>query len=216
MRILGIFTTLVYLRPNLLITQGTLRNLSNMYNGVFSTETCVTQVHSELKAYSEPCQICQWWQIYSLTYVTLAYLEQWHIQTPKHIQNTAKHLSLNILFKSLCNLEIFWTLVYSELWYIVKWAYLCWQEKLYSEPYRISKMDILLKNPCNYSRFKGPIHSKLLYIQNPCVSATTCIKYHVSSIMYQVRKTNVLLYPLIELWATQYSFLHSLLYIQAI
>ena len=49
--------TLVYLSPNTMRGQGILRNLSNMYDGLFSTEPCVTLVYLELKAYSEPCQI---------------------------------------------------------------------------------------------------------------------------------------------------------------
>ena len=53
----GIFMTLVYLSPNILRAQGILRNLSNMYDGLFSTGPCVTLVYSELKAYSEPCKI---------------------------------------------------------------------------------------------------------------------------------------------------------------
>ena len=54
---LGIFTTLAYLSPNILRAQGKLRNLSNMYDGLFSTEPCVPLVYSELEAYSEPSQI---------------------------------------------------------------------------------------------------------------------------------------------------------------
>ena len=54
---LGIFTTLVYSSPSRLRAQGILRNLSNMYDGLFSTEPCVALVFSELEAYSELCQI---------------------------------------------------------------------------------------------------------------------------------------------------------------
>ena len=57
MRNLGIFMTLVYSSPGMLRDQGILRNLSNMYDGLFSTELCITLVFSELEAYSEPCQI---------------------------------------------------------------------------------------------------------------------------------------------------------------
>ena len=57
MSTLGIFTTLVYLNRNILRAQGILRNLLKMYDGLFSTEACVTLVYSELKAYSEHCQI---------------------------------------------------------------------------------------------------------------------------------------------------------------
>ena len=41
---LGIFTTLAYLTPNTLRAEGKLRNLLNMYDGLFSTEPCVTLV----------------------------------------------------------------------------------------------------------------------------------------------------------------------------
>ena len=54
---LGIFTTLVYSSPGRLRAQGILRNLSNMYDGLFSTEPCITLVFSELDAYSEQSQI---------------------------------------------------------------------------------------------------------------------------------------------------------------
>ena len=47
----------IYSRPGILRAQEILRNLSNMYEGLFSTEPCVTVVFSELEAYSEPCQI---------------------------------------------------------------------------------------------------------------------------------------------------------------
>ena len=54
---LGIFMTLVYSSPGMFRAQGILRNLSNMYDGLLSTELYVTLVFSELEAYSEPCQI---------------------------------------------------------------------------------------------------------------------------------------------------------------
>ena len=54
---LDIFTTLVYPSPGRLRAQGILRNLSNMYDGLFSTEPCITLVFSELDAYSEQSQI---------------------------------------------------------------------------------------------------------------------------------------------------------------
>ena len=57
------------------------------------------------KFYSQPC-------------VNIAFLEPWHIQIQD--QNTAKYLSPNILFKILCNPDIFRTLVDSELWHILK------------------------------------------------------------------------------------------------
>ena len=107
-------------------TRGIFRTLSNIYDGKF---------------YSQPC-------------VTLAYLEPWNIQNPKHIQNTAKHLSRNILFKTLCNPDIFRNLVYSELWYILK-------SKHIQNSAVCLRLDILLRTMCNYSRFRGHIYSQL-------------------------------------------------------
>ena len=46
----------VYSSPITLRAQGILRNLSNMYDGMFSTEPCVT-LFSELEACSQPCQV---------------------------------------------------------------------------------------------------------------------------------------------------------------
>ena len=54
---LGIFTTLVYSSPIISRDQGIHRNLSNMHDGLFSTEPSVTLVYSELEAYLEPCQV---------------------------------------------------------------------------------------------------------------------------------------------------------------
>ena len=56
LRIFKIQFTLVYLTPNILRAQGKFRNLSNMYDGLFSTEPCITLLYSELRAYSGLCQ----------------------------------------------------------------------------------------------------------------------------------------------------------------
>ena len=48
---LVIFTTFVYSCPSILITRGIFKALSNMHDGLFCTEPCMTL------AYSEPCQI---------------------------------------------------------------------------------------------------------------------------------------------------------------
>ena len=132
--------------PGIFRTQGIFRTLSNIYDGKF---------------YSQPC-------------VTPAYLEPWHIQ------NTAKHLSRNILFKTLCNPEIFRNLVYSELWYILKSKYI-------QNPAKYLRWSILLRTLCNYSRCRDPIYSE-----------PVCVSY---SLMYQLffRTTNVLLYPLMKI-----------------
>ena len=136
-----------------------------MYDRLFFTEHCITLVFSELEAYSEPCQIFMIYEFYSQPCVTPEYLEQWHIQNPRHIQNTVKHLSRNILFKTLCNPDIFRNLVYSELWYILK-------SKHIQNPAEYLRWSILLRTLCNYSRFRDPIYSKLSHIKNQCVSAT--------------------------------------------
>ena len=107
---LGIFTTLVYSSPGRLRAQGILRSLSNMCGGLFSTEPYVTLVFSELEAYSEPCQIFMI-KNFIRNLVSAAYLES---------KAYSEHLSRNILFKTLCNLDIFRNLVYSEIWYILK------------------------------------------------------------------------------------------------
>ena len=54
---LGIFTILVYSGPGVLRAEGIFRILSNMYDGLFSTELCVILVFSELEAHSKPYQI---------------------------------------------------------------------------------------------------------------------------------------------------------------
>ena len=113
------------------------RTLSNIYDGKF---------------YSQPG-------------VTPAYLEPWHIQNPRHIQNTAKHLSRNILFKTLCNPDIFRNLVYSELWYILK-------SKHIQNPAEYLRWSILLRTLYNYSIFRRLIYSKLSLIQKASVSVT--------------------------------------------
>ena len=161
---LGIFTIFVYLSPGRLRAQGILRNLLNMYDGLFPTEPCVALAFAELEAYSEPCQIFTI-ENYSQPFVTSAYLKSWHIRNPRHIQNTVKHLSRNILLKTLCNPDIFRNLLYLELWYILK-------SKHIKNPTEYLRWSILLRTLCNYNRFRGPINSKPSHIQNRCVSAT--------------------------------------------
>ena len=111
--------------------RGIFRTLSNVYDGKF---------------YSQPC-------------VTSAYLE------PRHIQNTAKHLSRSISFKSLYNTGIFRNLLCSKLWYILK-------SKHIQKPTKYLRWIILLRTLCTCSRFRDPIYSKLPHIQNRCLSAT--------------------------------------------
>ena len=54
---IGIFAALASSSPSILRTRGILRTLSNMYDGLFSTEPYVTPACSELEAYSEHCKI---------------------------------------------------------------------------------------------------------------------------------------------------------------
>ena len=152
---LDIFTTLAYLSPNILRAQGKLRNLSNMYDGLFSGIFKTQGIFWTLsiiydgKFYSQPC-------------VTQAYLEPCHIQNPRHIQNTAKHLSRNILFKTLCNPDIFRNLVYSELWYILKWKHI-------QNSTKYLRWRILLRTLYNYSRFRVPyIFKTSAYSESVC------------------------------------------------
>ena len=146
MRHLGIFTTFVYLSPNILRAQGILRNLSNMYDGLFSAEPCVNTCIFRTRGIFRTLSNIYDGKFYSQHCVTLAYLEPQYIQNPRHIQNTAKHLTRNILFKSLCNPDVFRTLVYSELCYILKLKHI-------QNPAEYLRWDILLRTLCNYRRF---------------------------------------------------------------
>ena len=110
-------------------TRGIFRTLANIYDGKF---------------YSQPC-------------VTLVYLEPWYFQNPGHIDNSAKHLGRNILFKTLCiTLTYSEPLAYSELWYILK-------SKHIQNTVEYLRWSVLLRTLCNYSRFTD---LEALYIQN--------------------------------------------------
>ena len=159
------FTTLIYSSPNILRAQGILRNLPNMYDGLFSTEPCVPLVYSELEAYSETYQISM---LENFTH---------HLVQPQYIQNRGI-FRIQGIFRILPNIyqEIFYSkpcvtltysepLVYAELWYIVK-------SKHIQNPGEYLRWSILSRTLCNNSRFRGPTYSKILNIQNRCVSAT--------------------------------------------
>ena len=88
-----------------------------------------------------------------------------HIQNPSHIQNTVKHLLQNVLFGTLCNPDIFRTIVFSVFWDILK-------SKHIQNPAKYLKWRILLRTLCNYNKFRPPIYSELWCIQNPSMSAT--------------------------------------------
>ena len=131
----GIFMTLVYSSPSILRAQRTLRNLLNMYGGLFSTEAWVTLVYSELEAYSEPCQYV-WWKILFTNlcnrsiFRPVAYSES---QTYQNIYIKFRIYIFRDIFRILPNIyrEIFYskpfvTLTHSEPWsgpakWISKW-----------------------------------------------------------------------------------------------
>ena len=100
-------------------------------------------------------------EFYSVSNVILAYLKPWHIQNQKHIHNTVKHLSWNILFKLLCNPDTFRTLLYSPLWYILK-------NKHIQNPAVYLRWIILLRTLtlCSYSIRHA------IYIRNICLFRT--------------------------------------------
>ena len=157
---LGIFTTLVYSSPNILKTQGMLKTLSNVWWGVFYRTLCNTGIFRTRGTFRALSNI-YYGEFYSKPSITLSYLNTWHIQNPSYILNTAKYLSWNILFKTLCNSE---TLVFSQLWYILKLKHI-------QNPAEYLRWNILLRTLCNYSKFLHLTYSKLSLIQNPSVSA---------------------------------------------
>ena len=84
----------------------------------------------------------------------------------------------------VCSPDIFRSLVYSQLCFILK-------SKHIQNPAKYLRWSILLKTLCNYSTFRRPIYSKLSLIQNPIVLASpSCISYSferltVFMILYQ-------------------------------
>ena len=157
MRNLDILITYIYSSPSMLRTRGIWWSVfyGTLCNaGIFRTRDIfrtLPNIYYE-EFYSEPC-------------VTLAYLKPWHIQNSKHIHNTVKDLLWNILFKTLCNLGIFKTLIHSQHWYILK-------SKHIQSLAKYLRWRIFLKTLCNCSKFRRPIQSKLSLTKNPIVSAT--------------------------------------------
>ena len=97
-------------------------------------------------------------------YLTLAYLELWYIQYLRNIQN-------HWCSVFLMNPDIFRTLIYPQLLCILR-------SKHVRNPAEYLRWRILLRTLCNYIKFRCPIYSKLLRIQNQSVSATPlCISY---------------------------------------
>ena len=99
---LDIFTTNAYSSPSKLRTRG-------IWWAVFYRTLCDTGIFRTRGIFQTLSNI-YYGEFYSESCVTLAYLKPWHIQNQRHIHNTVKHLSWNILFKFLCNPDIFRTL----------------------------------------------------------------------------------------------------------
>ena len=175
---LGIFTTLVHSSPSILRTQGILRALSNTYHGPFSI-SFIFRTGGILRSLSDICG----GEFYFEQCVTLAYLEPWHIQNPRYIQNTVKNPSWNILFKTLWNTDIFRTLVYWRLWYILK-------SKHIQNPTKYLRWSIFSRTLYNYSKFRRPIYPKLSLFQDYSLmylrffKATKLLLITVSTILY--------------------------------
>ena len=112
-----------------------------------------------------------------------------HIQNPRHIQNTVITSVTKSFFVTLYNPDIFRTIAYSILWYILK-------PKHILNPAKYLRWSLLLRTLCNYSKFRPPIYSKLLRIQNPDVSTTPeGIIFSLQLLLhYRIR------YSLLKLW----------------
>ena len=97
-------------------TRGIFRTLSNIYNGAFCSEPCVT----------------------------LTYLEPWHIQNLRNIENSVKHLWWNVLsFRTLCNYNIFRLLIHSKPWHIQNSGHSRYRESLkYNLQITLCNLDI--------------------------------------------------------------------------
>ena len=154
---LDIFTTYVYSSPSILRTRG-------IWWAVFYRTLCNTGIFRTRGIFQTLSNI-YYGEFYSESCVTLAYLKPWHIQNQRHIHNTVKHLSWNILFEFSCNFDIFRTLLYSPLWYILK-------NKHIQNPTEYLRQGILWRTLCNYSIFRHPIYSKHSLIQNASLSVT--------------------------------------------
>ena len=163
---------------SILKTQGILRALLNMYHGPFSI-SFIFRTGGILRTLSNICG----GELYFKQCVTLAYLEPWHIQNPRYIQNTAKNLSWNILFKTLWNTDIFRALVYWRLWYILK-------SKHIQNPTKYLRWSIFSRTLYNYSKFRRLIYPKLSLFQDYSLmyqrffKATNLLLITVSTILY--------------------------------
>ena len=154
---LHIFTSYVYSSPSTLRTRG-------VWWGVFYRTLCDTGIFRTQGIFQTLPNI-YYGVFYSESCVTLAYLKLGHIQNQRHIHNTVKHLSWNILFTFLWNPDIFRTLLYSPLWYILKIKHI-------QNPTAYLRWNILLRTLCNYSIFRRPRYSKHWLIQNASLSVT--------------------------------------------
>ena len=102
------------------------------YHGPFSIEPCVTLAFYKTQGIFRTLPNIYYEEFYSEPCVTLPYLKPWHIQGRRFIHNTAKYLSWNILFKTLCNPDILRTLCTPGIFTALADSYL--------KPYSYSKV----------------------------------------------------------------------------
>ena len=140
LRNLDIFTTYVYSSPSTLRIRG-------IWWIVFYRTLCDTGIFRTRSIFQTLSNI-YYGEFYLESCVTLSYLKPWHIQNQRHIHNTVKHLSWNILFIFLCNPGIFRTLLYSPLWCILK-------NKHIQNPTEYIRWSILLRILCNTAYLDG-------------------------------------------------------------
>ena len=111
---------------------------------------------------------------------------------------------MKYFIKIQCSPDIFRTLVYSQLCYILK-------SRQIQSPTECLRCRILLRALCNYSIFRGPIYSKLSLTRSPSVSAL------MYELFFGATNLLLLLYPLLFIGGMTYSltiyfFSHSLVY----
>ena len=104
-------------------TRGIFRTLSNIYDGKFYSQKCVTPAYLERwhiqNTAKHPSQ-----NILSKTlcnpdiFRNLVYSELWYILKSKHIQNSAEYLRWSIILRTLCSYSRFRDTIYSNLLHI--------------------------------------------------------------------------------------------------
>ena len=153
---LDIFTTYLYSSPSTFRTRG-------IWWVVFCRTLCDTGIF-RTRGILQTLLNIYYGEFYSESCVTVAYLKPWHIQNRRHIHNTVKHLSWNILFTCV-------TPIYLELYYIHH-SGIFLKSKHIQNPTEYLIWSILLRILCNYSIFRCLIYSKHSLIQNVSLSVT--------------------------------------------